>query len=609
MIQFLRVLRTFFMTILSLAAFTCAAQTENTAGLAMHGKPALPEDFTRFPYTSPQAAQNGQITYGVVGTFDGLNPFVIKSFRTTARGLFSDEQFGGMVFESMMTRSRDEPFTLYGLLAKRIEINDERTEITFFLNPAARFSDGRPVTQDDVLFTHDLLKKKGRPPFNRYMKRIESLEKTGTHGVRFRLAASADRELALIIASVMPVLPRHAVNPDTFEQNGLTIIPGSGPYVIEKADPGQRIIYRRNPDYWGQNLAVNRGLNNFDRVQIEYFRNDNARFEAFKKGVLDVFMEELPNRWRLGYDFPAVRNGQIIKEGFKTGTPARMTGFVFNTRRPLFADRHVRQALSMIFDFEWVNRNLYDGIYARTEGFWDGSRLSSVGRPANVQERALLAPYPDMVSDDVMEGRWHPPHTDGSGLDRIQAETAWQLLLEAGFSRKDGKTLTPDGKPFRFEIMTQTLEEEKVALAYQRFLARLGMDITVRTVDDTQYQNRLGNFDYDMIIGKLSASLSPGNEQVNRWASVSRDMKGSFNYAGVASPAVDAMIQAMLDARTEEDFQSAVRAMDRILISQHYYLPLYHLPEQWVARWSHIRHPDYTSLYGFRLPAWWRAEQ
>jgi len=604
----MRFIQMVFIASLFAAAFTCAAYATGGSGFAMHGKPALPEKFTRFAYTNPLAAKNGKVTYGVVGTFDGLNPFVIKSFRTTARGLFADEYFGSMVFESMMVRSRDEPFTLYGLLAQRTEINDERTEITFFLNPDARFSDGRPVTQNDVLFTCDLLKKKGRPPFDRYMKRITDIEKIGTHGVRFHLAAPADRELALIIASVMPVLPAHAVNPDTFEQNGLTIIPGTGPYIIDTAEPGQRIIYRRNPDYWGKNLAVNCGFNNFEQIQIEYFRNDNARFEAFKKGILDVFIEDLPNRWRLGYDFPAVQDGHVIKESFKKGTPANMIGFVFNTRRSFFADRRVRQALSMIFDFEWVNRNLYGGIYTRTEGFWDGSALSSVGRPADKRERALLAPYPDMVSADIMEGRWHPPHTDGSGLDRAHAEAAWQLLLEVGFSRKGGKTFTPDGQPFHFEIMTQTSEEEKNALAYQHFLSRLGIDVTVRTVDDTQYQNRLSNFDYDMIVGKLSASLSPGNEQVNRWASVSHDMKGSFNYAGVAAPAVDAMIQAMLEARTKADFRSAVRAMDRILISQHYYLPLYHLSEQWVARWSHIHRPDYTPLYGFRLPAWWRAE-
>lgn len=606
MMRFIKMI--FSALLLEVAAITIAPAADISA-LAMHGQPALPKGFSHFPYADPGAGRKGKVRYGVVGTFDGLNPFVIKSFRTTARGLFADGQFGNMVFESMMVRSVDEPFTLYGLLADHVAINDERTQITFFLNPDARFSDDTPVTQDDVLFTCELLKKKGRPPFDRYMKRIESIEKTGAHGVRFRLAEPADRELALILASVIPVLPKHAVNPDTFEQNGLTVIPGTGPYIIDRVEPGQRIIYRRNPDYWGKNLAVNRGLNNFEQVEIDYFRNDNAFFEAFKKGDIDVFVEGSPNRWRLGYDFPAARDGRVIRESFKKGTPASMIGFVFNTRRPLFADRRVRQALSMIFDFKWVNRNLYDGIYKRTEGFWDGSVLSSVGRPADARERALLAPYPDAVSADVMEGLWHPPHTDGSGLDRKQAENAWRLLLQAGFSRKNGKAFAPDGRPFRFEIMSQTLEEEKIALAYQRFLARLGIDVRVRTVDDTQYQNRLGNFDYDMIIGKLSASLSPGNEQINRWASLSRNMKGSFNYAGAANPAIDAMITAMLDARAQEDFQSAVRAMDRILISQHYYLPLYYLPEQWVARWAFIHHPAYTSLSGFRLPAWWRAEQ
>lgn len=596
----------FLLVCLSLNLLISTSNGEVSSGLSMIGKPALPNNFTHFPYAASTAPQGGKFTFGVVGTFDSINPFVTQSMRSTARGLFADQQFGSFVYETLMTRSMDEPFTLYGLIAEKVDINDERTQAIFYLNPKARFSDGNSVTVEDVIFTMELLKEKGRPPFTDYARRIIHMEKVGNSGIKFIFKSPADREFPLIIASSMPILPKHAINIDTFEKGGLTIIPGSGPYVIDRIDPGDRIIYRRNPDYWGRDLAVNCGVYNFERIQIEYFRNENANFEAFKKGILDVFVEELPYRWKTSYNFPAVRDGRVIKESFRKNTPAPMKAIIFNTRREIFSKPEVREALSQMFDFNWVNRNLYNLTYRRTEGFWDGSELSAIGRPANERERELLAPFPNAVAPDVMEGRWHTPEADGSGMDRKQAENAWKKLLAEGFTRKGGKVFGPDGKVFTFEFMTKSLEQEKIALIYRRSLARLGIDVTVRTVDDAQYQNRLSSFDYDMIIFDLSASMSPGNEQLNRWASSSRNREGSFNFAGVANPAVDAMIKAMLDARSKEDYVSAVRALDRVLISGHYYLPLYHLPDQWVARWSRIGHPDYTPLFGYRFPVWWR---
>ncbi|AGF74551.1 ABC transporter, periplasmic oligopeptide-binding protein [Bartonella australis AUST/NH1] len=586
-------------------AFTFCYGAE-AGGIAMRGTPKLPDKFDSFSYISPNAKREGKVTYGVVGTFDGLNPFVIRSFRTTARALFIDADFSGLVYEAMMVRSRDEPFTLYNLLAEKVELNDKRTEITFFLNPKAHFSDGNPVTVEDVLFTIKLLKDKGRPPFNQYMKHIEATEKIGSHGVKISFPQLKDREFPIILASTMPVLPKHAVNIDDFEKNGLTKIPGSGPYVIEHIDPGERIIYKRDPNYWGKDLPVNKGLHNFSTIQIEYFLHDAARFEAFKKGDIDVFIETDPNRWRLSYNFPAVYEGKVIKESFPKRTPADITGFVFNTRRDIFKDKKVRQALSMLFDFEWVNRHLFNSIYIRTEGYWDGSIFSAVGKQASTKERALLAPFPDAVLPEVMDGSWHMPKINGPDIARLNAQKAWDLLQQAGFTRKNNRAIAPNGLPFQFEIMTQTLDEEKVALAFQSSLARLGIHIQIRTVDDAQYQNRLGMFDYDMIIGKFRNSLSPGNEQINRWSSASRNLKGSYNFAGAADPAIDAMITAMLSANSNDDFIAAVRALDRILISGSYYIPLYHLPDQWVAYWSYIKHPAYTPLYGYYLPAWWR---
>lgn len=598
-------------SLIGIFASIASAQAEDNASpdyaLSMHGDVVLPADFTHFPYANPDAPKGGALKMGVVGTFDSLNPFVLKSMRTTARGLFGDLDFGNLLYETLMQRSRDEPFTLYGLLAEKVAVDPERKWVEFTLNPKAKWSDGEPVTVDDVIFTYEILTEKGRPPYNNRMTRIEKIEKTGERSVRFVFNDKSDREFPLLIAATMPVLPKHAIDPATFGNSTLQAPIGSGPYMISGIQPGQRIIYKRNPDYWGKDLPARRGFDNFETLSIEYYRNETALFESFKKGLLDVFLEGNPTRWEKSYNFPAVTQGKVIKENFEKGTPANMLGFVFNTRRPVFEDRRVRQALGLLFDFEWANRNLFAGQYNRLQSFWEGSELSSVGKPANVRERELLAPFPDAVRKDVLDGTWHPSTTDGSGHDRGPAKAAYELLIEAGFSFEHGKAIDPSGKPLQFEIMTRSPDEEKVALAYKRNLGRLGIDAEIRSADDAQYQQRLQTFDYDMILGALTGSLSPGNEQWQRWGSASRDAQGSFNYPGVADPAVDAMIDAMLAARKREDFVSAVRALDRILISGDYYIPLYYLPYQWVARWDRIGHPEKTSLYGYQLPTWWQV--
>lgn len=583
-----------------------AAQAEPSYALSMHGEPALPEGFSHFSYVNPDAPKGGTITYGVVGTFDSLNPFVLKSMRTTARGMFADGDYGNLVFETLMQRSRDEPFSLYGLIAEKVDIDPERRWIEFTLNPLARWSDGEPVTVEDVIFTYDILTKKGRPPYNNRMNRISSIEKTGERSVRFNFNETSDREFPLIIASSMPVLPKHAIDPDSFGNASLKAPIGSGPYRPVVIEPGSRIVYERNPDYWAKDLPSKRGFDNFDRIVVEYFRNETALFESFKKGLIDVYPEGNPTRWKKQFNFPAVANGEVNKDSFVRGIPVNLLGFVLNTRREIFSNAEVRHALSLLFDFEWANRTLFDGQFRRTAGYWDGSYLSSVGVPADDKERALLAPFNDLVREDVMTGEWRPVVTDGSGNDRAPTKQAYDILKGAGFTFKDGKAYQPNGELFSFEIMTRSVDEEKIALAFQRTLNKLGIETIVRTADDAQYQQRMQTFDYDVILGALSGTISPGIEQWNRWGSASRDAHGSFNYPGVSNPAVDAMIEAMLSARTNEDFTSAVRAMDRVLISGDYYIPLYHVPEQWVARWNHIKHPEYTPLYGYQLPTWWR---
>lgn len=594
--------------ILVLASAAClgatAAIAEPTYGIAMRGEPALPGDYQYFPYVNPDAPKGGSITYGVVGTFDSLNPFLVKSLRTTARGIFNDPQFGNLVYETLMQRSADEPFTMYGLLAEKVETNDDRTWVEFTLNPKARFSDGQPVTPDDVIFTFDILAEKGLPQYKQRKDRIAAMEKVGERGIRFVFNDKADREFPLILA-LMPVLPKHAINRDTFDGSPLAVPVGSGPYIISQVQPGQRIIYKRNPDYWAADIPSRRGFNNFDTITVEYFRTEQSQFEAFKKGVFDVFMEGDPNKWASSYDFPAFKDGRVVQETFETNSPANMFGFAFNTRREKFADRDVRGALAMMFDFEWTNRNLFADRYQRMGSYWQGSELSALGKPADATERALLAPYPDAVLPDVMDGTYQPAKTDGSGRDRKEMKRAYDVLMSKGYTIKDETLLDPKGLPLTFEILTRSVAEERLGLAYKRTLERLGIGVTIRTVDDAQYQKRLETFDYDVILGAYSGTLSPGFEQFRRWSSQSRDSNGSFNYAGVADPAVDALIGKMLEAREQDEYVSTVRALDRVLISGNYFVPIYYQPAQWVARWSHIKHPEKTSINGYQFTSWW----
>ncbi|WP_244597649.1 extracellular solute-binding protein [Roseitalea porphyridii] len=586
------------------------APAEPMHGIAMHGEPALPPDYTHFPYANPDAPKDGSVTYGVVGTFDSLNPFVLKSMRTTARGVW-DPEFGNMIYEPLLQRSRDEPFTMYGLLAESVETDDARTWVEFTLNEEARWSDGEPVTPEDVIFTYEIFAEKGRPPYSSRMDRIESIEKTGERKVRFNLNEQANREFPLIIG-LTPVLPRHAIDVDTFEDSTLEPPVGSGPYLVESVEPGTRITYRRNPDYWGAEVPAMRGFANYETITIEYFRDATARFEAFKKGVFDIYPESDPVKWETAYDFPAVENGEVLKSTFVSDRPDRFFGFFFNTRRDVFADGRVREALSMLFDFEWINANLFSDRFSRTGSYWQNSdELSALGRPATERERALLAPFADAVSPDIMDGTYAPTVTDGSGRDRSVLREAVAKLAEAGYEIVDGRMMK-DGEQLSFEILLGTVvgattnEIERMALAYQRTAEAIGIAISLRGVDDAQFQKRRQTWDYDMVAGSLSASLSPGAEQIWRWGSQSVEPEGTFNFAGANDPAIDAMIEEMVNARDRDEFAAAVRALDRILISGHYAVPLYHLRESWVAHWNHIEYPDTdTPLYGYQLPVWW----
>jgi peptide/nickel transport system substrate-binding protein len=536
---------------------------------------------------------------GALGTFDSLNPLIVNGVPAISTR--------GYVIESLLTRNYDEPFTLYGLLAKTVETDDARSYVTFTIDPLAKFSDGRPVTAQDVIFSWRLLRDKGRPNYRTYYVKVAKAEALGERVVRFDLAGANDRELPLILG-LMPVLPRHATNEDTFEETTLKPPIGSGPYVIAQVDPGRSVTLRHNPAYWGRDLAVNKGLWNFDMLQFDYYRDANSQFEAFKKGLFDVRVEVDPGRWETAYDFPAVRDRRVVKEAFPTGLPQGMLGLVFNTRRKVFADIRVREAISLLFDFEWINKNFFFGQYRRSASYFAGSELSAYRRAADPRERALLAPFPGSVRPDVLDGTASLAVTDGSGRDRVILKRALALLSSAGYALT-GTELREraSGRPFEFEILVTSKDHERVAIAFAQTLKLAGIAARIRAVDAVQFDQRRIAFDFDMIPYRWEQSLSPGNEQAFYWGAAAADEQGSRNYMGVRSPAIDAMIAAMLEATTREGFVAAVRALDRVLISGYYVVPLFYLPDQWVARWSYIRHPAVTPLSGFVPESWWRA--
>ncbi|HML12329.1 MAG TPA: extracellular solute-binding protein [Xanthobacteraceae bacterium] len=586
------------------AGFACAAALVGASNgksaepaIAMHGAPAYAAGFDHFAYVNPAAPKGGRLVEGILGTFDSLNPLIVKGVAL--------QQIRGYVIESLMTRGYDEPFTLYGLLAKTIETDAARNVVTFTLDPAARFSDGTPVTPEDVIFSWDLLRQKGRPNHRGYYGKVARAEQIGEDGVRFDLAGADDRELPLILA-LMPVLPKHAVDPARFEETTFAPPVGSGPYLVAHVDPGKSVTLARNRDYWGEKLAVNRGLWNFDEVRFDFYRDANVHFDAFKRGLYDVREETDATRWKTGYDFPAARDGRVVAEALPNGQPKGMEGFVFNTRRPLFADIRVREALGLLFDFEWINRNYFFDLYRRTGSYFEGSELSARGRPADARERALLAAFANAVRPDVMAGTWAPPVSDGSGRDREMLKRALALLSAAGYELK-GTELREraSGRPFAFEILVATRDRERLALAFARDLKRAGIAATVRLIDGIEYQQRIQAFDYDMMIHWWPQSLSPGNDESFYFGSAAADDPGSRNYMGAKNPAVDAMIAALLAATDRADFVAAVRALDRVLISGFYVVPLFHAPDQWIARWTRVERPAKTSLSGWLPETWW----
>jgi peptide/nickel transport system substrate-binding protein len=583
---------------------SCTAAAGEMHAIAMHGAPALPADFKYFPYVNPDAPKGGRLVEGILGTFDSLNPLIVQGVAVQQVRGQSFER--GFVMESLMVRGNDEAFTLYGLLAESLETDDTRSYVTFHLNPKARFSDGTPVLAEDILFSFALLRDKGRPNHRLYYSKVVKAEAIDPLTVRFDFGGVSDRELPLILG-LMPILPKHAVDVATFEATTMTPPVGSGPYRITAVKPGASVTFTRNPDYWGRDLPVNRGQWNFDEIRLDFYREANGYFEAFKRGLYDFRVETEPLLWHDGYDFPAARDGRVIRDTIKTGVPQPSDYLVFNTRRPAFRDIRVRKALLLLFDFEWINRNYFFGLYAHSGSYFPGSELSAYGRPPDDRERELLKPFVSQLDPAILDGSYRLPVSDGSGRDRTSLRSALKLLSEAGYDL-DGTLLRQRSTktPLTFEILVTTRDQERIALAYARDLKRAGIEASVRAVDSVQFDQRRLGFEFDMIPRRSDQSLSPGNEQWVYWGSAAADTPGTRNYMGAKDPAIDAMITALLEARGNPAFVSAVRALDRALMSGFYAIPLFNMQEQWIARWNRIERPKNFALVGYLPETWWQ---
>jgi microcin C transport system substrate-binding protein len=564
-------------------------------GVSLFGNLKYGPGFTHFDYADPQAPKGGGLALSAIGTFDTLNPFVIKG--VPAAGL-------SRIFDTLTSVAEDEPGSGYGLVAQTIAIAPDRLSVLYTIRPTARFHDGTPITPGDVIWTFETLRAQGHPMYGAYYRDVVKVEAEGERGVRFRFASAANRELPQILGE-MPVLSKAYWSGRDFAKTTLDPPLGSGPYRIEKIDPGRSITYRRVADYWGKDLPVNKGRYNFDTVRYDYYRDATVALEAFKAGQYDLRIENAAKAWATGYDGPALRAGLIKKVMIPNELPSGMQGFGFNLRRPLFQDPRVRQALIYAFDFDWSNKNLFYGAYRRTRSYFDNSELAAQGPPRG-EELAILEKYRGQIPDAVFTKAYEPPTYDGSGEIRGGLVKALQLLAEAGWSFKDGRLVdTKTGEPFAFEILLDNPQFERIVLPMVENLKRLGITARVRTVDTAQYQRRMDTFDFDMTVVLFPQSLSPGNEQREFWGSHAADQPGSRNLLGIKSPAIDALIEELVRAPDRASLVAHVRALDRVLQYGYYLIPNYHLAAYRVAYWDKFGRPAISPKYALDLDTWW----
>ena len=579
----------------ALLLLTGLAEAAPQHALTLYGeKPKYPPGFAHFEYVNPDAPKGGTLRQAGFGSFDSLNPFINK-------GVAADDI--GLVYDTLTTNSLDEPFTVYGLLAEKIEKGPNNEWVRFYLRPEARFHDGEPVEAEDVVFSFETLISKGAPHYRGYYADVEKAVIENPRRIRFDFKHAGNRELPLILGQ-LPVLPKHWWEGKDFATGSMEAPLGSGPYRIERAEAGRSVHYARVEDYWGKDLAVNRGFYNFDHINIDYYRDNTVALQAFKAGHFDYWLETSAKNWATAYDIAAVKDGRIIKEDIANHNPQGMQGFIFNTRRDRLQDARVREALGLLFDFEWTNRQLFNGAYTRTTSYFDNSELASSGLPSK-QELSILEPLRGQISDQVFEKPFELPQTNADGIIRAQQRRAYELLTSAGWKIENDQMVDAEGKPVKLEFLLVQADFERVLLPYKRNLASLGIELELRRVDVSQYINRLRSRDYDMIVSGFGQSSSPGNEQREYWHSASADNPGSRNYIGLKDPAIDVLVEKLIASDSRDELITRTRALDRVLLSGHYVIPNWHIKTWRVAYWSHLGHPEITPLYDVGLMTWW----
>jgi microcin C transport system substrate-binding protein len=588
-------------------SFPAGATISESHGYAQFGTLKYPAKFTHFDWVNPQAPKGGTLRAMAFGTFDTLNPYTFKGSSPVTTPNFL--QYGVnelnetlMVGTGQRDPSGDEATSSYGLIARSVEYSEDRSWVVFNLRPEARFHDGRPITAADVAFSYRTLLKEGHPLYRTNLQEVQRVDILNPKRIRF-VFKRAGNPLLILRLGEMPVLPQHYWKGRDFKATTFEPPLGSGPYRITQVQPGRSLVFERVKDYWGKDLAVNRGKYNFDRVEFEFYRDSDVAFEAFKAGEFDVYIEHQAKNWATGYNFPAVRRGQVIQAQIAHQIPTQTQGLFMNSRRAAFSDDRVRQALGLMLDFEWTNRTLFSSAYKRASSYYPNSEFSATGLPVG-KEWLLLAPYRDQLPAALFTQPYSVGKTNGRGIDRDTLRQALNLLGQAGWKLSGQRLLNSNGQPLKLEILLVNPNLERILQPYVENLASIGIDARLRTVDRAQYKQRLDQFDFDMILMTLNQTLSPGLEQWLYFHSSQAATKGSKNYAGVKSPVVDHLLESLLNAQSRDDQVAAARALDRVLLWQHYMVPNWYLDYHRLAyrnRFAFVATPPYT----LGLNSWW----
>ena len=584
-----------FFLVISNAPPTLSDTSLSSHGIAMHGDLKYDENFTHFEYVNPNAPKGGIVRLGARGTYDSFNGFIIKG--NAAAGL-------GLIYDNLMHGSSDEAFSQYGQLAERVEIPKDRSWVSFTLRKNAKWHDGQPIRVEDVIWTFNTLMEKGTPFYRFYYGNVKKVRKIDARTVRFDFKPGKNQELPLILGQ-LTILPKHYWRTRDFSKTTLEPPLGSGPYKIEKFEPGRSITFARTKTWWGENLPVNKGQYNFDKIQYDYYRDSTIALEAFKGGEFDYRSENSSKAWATAYNIPYVKKGFIKKKEISHNRPSGMQAFVFNTRRELFKNVDVREALAYAFDFEWSNKNLFYGQYSRTRSYFDNSELAAKGLPGP-DELIILEPYKNKLPNEVFSREYNPPVNGSPKRLRASLKKAAKILKNSGWVVKGGRLINEKTqKQFEFEILLVSPLFERIVLPFSKNLKKLGIHVTTRTVDPSQYRRRLNTFDYDVIVGGAGQSLSPGNEQRSYWGSKAADLEGGRNYIGIKDPVVDSLVERLIAAPSRKELVQTVRALDRVLQWGHYLIPHWHAKYDRISYWDKFGIPSKTPTQGNQFLAWW----